>query len=596
MVASVAAGQPRGTGDPPLPDAADVVAAFATVRAWIDDFELPPTEAPQARLAVADASGVCVILRQSGRIVGVGTDTTADALMVRRATGRAMSDLLGDPAVANLPEDMLPQVAAAVTLELEIAGRPVPLLGKTYADAAAQLSPGEDGVALRRGENTAMLFPAQLRATNTAGRVERLLPPLAVELGLSALPLPELARRFDVSIYRFRTTTLAQHAAGRPPFATIRGDTLVTDAQVTRAGIQELAVGIAQHLSNTLAPVDAPVGLMGTYRPASDRFSPLIAPPAEQALAAWSLARLSRVEQLPELMAGRIADVSEHILRQLEQVSDGEDEPLASAVACAAIVHAGLEHQGYRDSAPPLLREAAERVRVAYTREDGFVDADESKPVPPHSRALIASALSRLLATGHAGVDAGLVRGALDAAWSSVPPHEQVTLLPWIGWAEADYAAAAGEPLARVVELRNLRQLLDASRVGTADRPGPPDLAGGFALSGGGGSGGGHLLATSQTVRPAAFLAWMIRDPRLTRDDEAAVAAGRMLQTIRFIGQLSVRPSSRWAYVNPGRALGGIRAAVWNCDQPVPAQALALVTAAEMLTSLDTLASRDEKQ
>ena len=129
-----------------------------------------------------------------------------------------------DPAVANLPESLVGEAGPALTLELEVAGRLIPLLGKTYRDVTDQLTPGLDGVAVRRGDQLAMLFPAQMRATNTADRVERLLPPLAQQLGVEPQPLPELTRRFDVSMYRVRTTDLVQaaRASGAPELAVAR--------------------------------------------------------------------------------------------------------------------------------------------------------------------------------------------------------------------------------------------------------------------------------------------------------------------------------------------------------------------------------------
>ena len=229
------------------PDARDVVSAYLTVRTWVDDFNLPaPAE---AAFTLGNASGVCVILRRSGRVFGIGVDTTGDDLMLRRAAGRAMGEVLGTPTVAALPPDEIARTGRALTLELEVAGPLVPLLGRTFAEVAEQLDPGLDGVALRRGDRVAMLPPARMRATNTARRVEHLLPPLALDLGLNVLTLPELARRFDVSLYRFRTTHLAQVAPDAAPFSTLRGDDLVTDEQVTRAAIMDLALGIAEHLA-----------------------------------------------------------------------------------------------------------------------------------------------------------------------------------------------------------------------------------------------------------------------------------------------------------------------------------------------------------
>ena len=64
------------------------------------------------------------------------------------------------------------------------------------------------------------------------------------------MPLPDLVRRFDISLYRFRTTDLAQAAPGDPPFETVRGDRLVLDKQVTRDAINALALGIVEHLAN----------------------------------------------------------------------------------------------------------------------------------------------------------------------------------------------------------------------------------------------------------------------------------------------------------------------------------------------------------
>ena len=82
-----AAAGPDGRADPlpdPLPEAADVVSAFLTVRQWVDQFTLPDTADPAARLPLREASGVCVILRRSGQVKGIGFDTTGDDLMVRR--------------------------------------------------------------------------------------------------------------------------------------------------------------------------------------------------------------------------------------------------------------------------------------------------------------------------------------------------------------------------------------------------------------------------------------------------------------------------------------------------------------------------------
>jgi hypothetical protein len=580
---------PRGGQEPEPADSGEVISAWLTLRRWVDAFSLPGLDDANSRIRLTNAAGVCVILRQSGRVVGTGTDSSGGNLMMRRAAGRALGEVLADPAAVNLRERQATPSGRGLAAELEVAGPLVPLLGRSFDDLAGQLDPGRDGVAMRRGERFAMAFPAQMRATNTADRVERVVPTLALELGLAPARLAELTRRFGVSVYRFRTVHMAQPATGGPPFITFRGDDLVLDQDVTQPSLVDLARGIAEHLMGSRAPVEEPVGLLGTYHPTPDRYDPLIAPPLEQALAAWALARYGRLHGDAEPAARQAVEAAGRVLADLAHVAAGESDLQADAVACAAVVVAGLEHpdlRGHTD-VPELFARARDRVGAAYTRENGFARVDDAA-VTPNGQALIAWALSRLLVTGSGDVDAGLVRSAIDAAWSSVPEPRQISLMPWLGWAEADYATAAGGPIANAQRLQMIRRLADASRVGSPDRPGPADLAGGLALT-----GGERLTATAQTLRPAAFLAWMVRQPELTpRFDGAVAALDRTLATARFAVQLSVREPTAWAYRNPGRAVGGIRAAAWDCRQPVAAQALGLVFAAETLASIDTVAGR----
>ena len=54
--------------------------------------------------------------------------------------------------------------------------------------------------------------------------------------------------------------------------------------------------------------------------------------------------------------------------------------------------------------------------------------------------------------------------------------------------------------------------------------------------------------------------------------------------------QLAVREDDAWACRNPTRAVGGVRAATWDRDQPVGAQALSLLAASETLISLHEVA------
>ena len=93
--------------------------------------------------------------------------------------------------------------------------------------------------------------------------------------------------------------------------------------------------------------------------------------------------------------------------------------------------------------------------------------------------------------------------------------------------------------------------------------------------------------------RVAAFAAWALREPALTPQDERAVETELHLRTMRFVRQLAVDDDLLWSFRNPQRVRGGLRAAPWDSDQPVAAQAMGLLAAAETLLSLQGAARAD---
>ena len=580
-----------------LADPADVVSAYGRVRDWIRAFAVPQPDDPAARASIAGADGVCVVLRRGGRVVGIGTDAGGDELMARRAAGRALGRVLGDQAVANLPVDLRPGFGAGLTVEVEVAGRFLPILGRTFAQIAERLEPGLDGVAMRRGDTWAVIFPAQARATNTAGRLEAQLPGLAMDLGLTPKSLPDLTRQHGVALYSFRTTHLAQPGPGRPPFETFRGGAVVPEAAVVAQGIIDLADGIARHLLTTVWPDERPgggggeyrkpMGVMGGYRAVADQYRPPVAPPIEQALVSLALTRYSQTPSVDAAIARAARTAALGILRDLSAAAGPPDDWLSDVMTCGAIVNALLERDdAVADPAlAELLATAEGRVAGAYREGRGFVQDNPfgapAETIPPHGQALLASALSRALRATPGSLDPDLVGRALDRAWQSAPGRQAVNLVPWIGWAEVDFAAATGRPIRNVEMLLGLRRALGESQIGRGTVGAAPDLHGAFRL---GAASPGRV--TAQSTRPAAYLAWMIREPRLTPPRERMLALGRHLRTVRFLMQLAVTEEDAWSFRNPARALGGLRAAPWDSDQPVAAQALGLIGAAETILSL----------
>ncbi|MHC5023697.1 MAG: hypothetical protein ACYTGG_07275 [Planctomycetota bacterium] len=600
-LALVATNAPAANTD--LPDAAGVVGGYQQVRGWVHEFDLPEPDDDAARIAIDDAPAACIILRRDGRVVGVGIDTSGDDLMLRRATGRALGRVLSHPALARITdrlrkdqapgldvEDLRRTLGRSLTLELEVAGPVTPLLGRSYEQVARQVEPGLDGVALRRGQDWAMLFPSRLRASNRATDVAAALSSLAGELGLATAPLEELIRLHDVAVYRFRTIHLAQVAPDRGPFETIRGDQVVPLDAVTPPSIARLADGIAARLCGTMWPVapppwvegtyEKPPGVMGDYHAIADEYQPATAPPLAQALVALALSTYQQTPGTDGETARLAGDASVQILHDLAEWNASTTFMATDVQAAAAIIYAIGSRRDQQRTTDALLRSLRAEARQALL--DASSD-DDARARTPHGQAMVAGALARLLVADDAddlatGLDPALVRRMIDLAWRSAPNAQHVALLPWIAWAESDYAAATGDPIANVGAVRRIREMIQVSRVGPGARAGPADLDGGFALR-----RGQTARADAQGTRPMIALGWMSRRPEFTPPAERPDAIARQRQAMRFLMQLVAREETLWAYPNPDRVRGGVRAAAWNADQPVLAQAMGLLAACETI-------------
>ena len=619
-----------------LPDAAAVVNAYTTLREWISEFSLPTNDAPSAKLPIPQGSGVCILLRRSGRLIGAGSDAeSSDDLMVHRAAAQALSAVLSDDSVrrilaqadeqnyqqkkaqepgaappatqpAAVSLDLLHrQIGQGLTIELEVAGKLSPLIGSSLSQMARKLEPGLDGVALRVGKNWTFLFPAHLRATNSATDPERMLMNLVLGTGLPLKDIPSLTQRKDVGFYSFRSMTLAQTAPNRTPIQTFRGDTLVGQSEVTRQGIARLAEEIALHMMESMWPeppndvhdpapapgARQPVGMLGDYHPIADDYRPLIAPPIDQALAAFALNRFAKLRGVDQEIAGRAAEAGLRILRDLAEVTATEVDPAKDPVACAAIIHAVSEVPSLRDDVlvGPLYQRARQVVIDSYSPRGGFLDRNaedgKARAISAHGQAMIAGSMARLLMMKDDQLNADAVRSAIDAVWTGVPQPQYVGLLPWIGWAEADLATATGNGIGHLDELNMLAELLMDVQVDAES--GSADLAGGFSLQG---RTEGSAWPTAQSLRPLAWFCGVPSQPtlwpHLRRAERVGEASNR---GIRFLWQLTVRSQSEGAFPNFRRASGGVRQSLWQSQQATSAQSLGLISASDALLAIERI-------
>ena len=318
--------------------------AWLHIGPWVNELYVPTADRITNEAGLGPKlDGVSIMLRFRGRVIGIGSAHQRGTDTLRQATAAAVRDALDSRRVRDLPIDMTESIGRETTIELEIMKKPVPLLGTTYEEMTASIRPGVDGIAIRRGDNWRLAYPGRMQAFSLADRPERTMVRLLRELGLPPQEPGELRKIDDVQFYRFEVTVLTQREPGGLPFESVRGADTVGLPETLDAMARDISNGAAANLMGRLAsdPRDdvgdipgaarlATLGLFGDYDVITDKYTPLVAPPSDQALAAWALAdTASRRGDLEEAVRNELRRVADLIMQRLGQVDDIEEDPLS---------------------------------------------------------------------------------------------------------------------------------------------------------------------------------------------------------------------------------------------------------------------------
>ena len=547
---------------PPEPAAA--LNAWTTARSWLDRGRLPALDADASAVAIEGLDGASVVLRLNGRTVGSAAEFADDDRLLRRVVGRALAQALGDRTLRGLPAGLRDEAPQRLTLELELAGERLPLLGGDLSSAISRIRPGLDGIAVRRGDDWAQAFPGRLLSTGTADSATSTILRMFADLGLPPRDLPELRRIDRVGIYRFDTRRLAQSTPDGLPFQAERSGAYVPRDQVQGGALAEFGESVLRHLlTHCTSEADQAGGaptLLGDFDPVGDRYLAIEASPLDQALVAWSLAMAANTEafdpalrteartrarQLLENLAGRSPETAAitldlTVIAASALAGDGETpDPVATAV---------LKQFG-----PQLLQEgvgegsAADRIRRA--------------------AAMVAMPERVISAAGN-----DQARRALDLAWTDAENDVVISNFDWFVLAERAMGRRTGRIPMRAITLMDARANILARRI---NQERVSDLDGGVTLQ----RGAEHLV-DARILRIAIGLA-MLED--LESGEVDGVSREGLEGLLRFARQLQLTPDDAALFRGGHRAIGGLRQAPWNPSQPLAAEATALRLICECL-------------
>ncbi len=581
------------------PEPIDAPSAELALRAWQACRTLLNTgncgsNAPE--LTQSECWSAVVILRLDGRVVGVGE--SHDSAPIAGALSNAITDARQrTPNSAHASENERWQ---RTTLELELGAKPEPLIGADYAQAAQEIEPALDGIAVRRGDQWALAHPCVLQSLNAAASPEQTLLSLVLQLGLPARELAQLPTSEKVGLYRFRTTRIVQPAQTMTPTFVLRGARAHPALSASEACMvaNEMADSIVEWFDRSMirAPEDAAsqpagersaltsLGIRGDYVPSERVDASLCAPPTEQALSAYALARFARLNDAASPLTRRAQTLSVEILDSLGEVSEVESDPLSNRKSIAWIVLAAVE-LGVLGS--DLCDAPKARALVVQATARLTTDGIQGDPL---EQALAAAALTALDHAGRPVLDRSTLAASVDTLWTDQSRGQLVGVLGWM--LIADEHLGATDPTHAELA-RAARAALSRAQLGMDENEDPLtattiplDLVGGFALSGVGSKG-----ATAQSARPGHALALMLADLRFTPVGEQFRARAVQVGLIRFLRQLRYDEVSSYLAPDTRRTMGAIRTAPWDSRVAVAGNAMALLCLKESAVGLARLNS-----
>lgn|GEM_PF-516107 len=554
-----------------------------------------------------------VILRKDGRVVGIGSahekNPLLEALQIAIDDANRRMTTLGATPVA-IPWEQ-------ITLEIELGSKPEPVIGATYLQAAREIQPALDGIAVRRGNEWALAHPAVLQSLNVAGAPDQTFLSLVMQLGLPARDFDKIPASERVALYRFETTRIVQPTPTMPPTVVYRGSRIepsrnpVESVDAAHAAVEGIVQWFERAMIRSTPTTDAQpagqrraldaLGLRGDYLPADGTDESINAAPAEQALAAYALARCATLNRADEALARRSRDLSLAILAALQDVADIERDPLANPKSIAWIVLASVELGNHLHKSPAAITLNANAKGLLAKMVTAAANAPAQQPASPPQISLVfqgdpleqslqAAALAALDHAGNPIVDRAALVTAIDRCWTTTSRSQIIGVFGWLLLADRlmgdfpsthiDIARAARAALA-IVQIG-----MNENAIDTTNGPVPPDLVGAFALTGIASKG-----ATAQTARPGYGLALMLDDPTLTPVGEQFRARAMQMGVIRFLRQLSYDDAASYLSRDRERTIGGIKNAPWDSRVAIAGNAMALLCLEESAFSLKSLNS-----
>lgn len=563
------------------------------------------------RVLAADAKAELwnVALLSGGRVIGRGVDGTSQGAL-REATrdARARMPYVNDA----LQEAVQVKQVREALISAEVARQRTALEIVTYFDAESAVRAGLEGVLVLppadvKDGNVVVVFPSEMLSMGKTVP-QSLVAAISDASGDAALAMPGLPGheagdliKAGWKFEKFRVEHQVELVRGGTGMSLTRGGRVIEEREMTLAELKRWRDGIKSHIRKRGRDVlnGQAQSLLADYMPSLDRDGDA-ADMLERTLAHWA----SNMNGRENVIAPFAVD---------DAPKDWDDYRVwarrdfaATAARCLCVfekkkkVHAepeGPEDLAASVSAADSMRTARAQVDASVVREAFCLEHGWDARVPEPARGLVSLALVRMLSEqqlrdekNEFGVQA---RAAVQSLLASGQPGSLVRYMPWLGWAAVELSPPETQidgtlkwpELAGTPVLREMRTLIWQKQIdlATAQAEGL-DLKG--AILFGQGVEARRQIGW-QTARPVAFIATMLRDPRLTSTEERNAEIVRLIAGMRFLRQLTLDETSTWRTPRADRAMYGVRNAPWDQRQSLEASVMTLLAVEEMIESLE---------
>ncbi len=576
---------------------------FVQVERWVEGGAVPDQP---AAIQATDAAAVHVAIRLSGLTLGqahamcdapgraaarpvdlaaLARDATAQAL---RQARRSLVRLATRNPDANITAD-LAKVGPLLQVDCQVAHAPRPVKMQRLDQLPRRIVIGVHGLAMRRGERWAWVFPGQAIAANLS--LQQQLHTLLSDVGLDAAAIARINADAGPTLHAMQVIHLIRPADADAVHRLHRGQRVLPMTPPDFTRIDRLASRWADYL---LARQDDRGRFAGTFQPTSSQYAPRVAEARDAALAAYALARYAGAAHLPEARAGRYAAAARRAIdAALDEIDlDGEDGPPAIGDMAMALI-ALLETPDAADLKPQRDQLAARLTEAHERRGREPADANTTPRATPVD-ALSALAMVRYCDRTRSNQAQRTARQAMGSIWASVRAGNASQVMPWAGLAEFDLLrldmATGGFMLVRSAAQQYwTRQVQPPGPAAAQDPADPsyvsPDTVGGFIQD--------ATVMPEPTWRSADLLILQsaaLGVPGLVEAEQRGTWLLNCALGLRFFEQLTLTRDAAWYVHDLGRGLGGVRTAFWDNRQPLATTAMALLAAAEYQLSLQRLA------